>query len=110
MPSPPSSAWASTAAVRSGVARAVRIWAARPRSASCSSPKSKSMAPLPARVGEAETEHGDQLTLDLVRPPAEGQDEVGPVQLLELRLQNGAGRPGRQVRLLSDHLHHPPQR
>src|SRR6476469_8613579 len=80
---------------------------ARSATAVCSSSSWKSIVvPLhPWGPGQAQTEHGDQVPLDLVDPAAEGEDQrtlVGPV---EPAGEGAARRLLAQRSTLTEHLH-----
>ena len=76
---------------RSGVMRSPRICFARSRVAWASSESEKSIvveSSLAICSGHAETEHGDDVALQLVRAAAVGEDEQAPEGLLQLAPQH----------------------
>src|SRR5690606_18930153 len=61
-------------------------------------------------AGQAETEHADQVTLDLVGAAAEGQDQEAAVVHLEATLEERARGLAVQVRTRSDDHHQQAER
>src|SRR5579872_1953174 len=99
MPSPLS----STSARRSSERWPSKSFDAASTTASCSSLCEKSTVPLlPGSSRKAEPEHGDEIPLDLVGAPTEGEDQQTAVVAFQAAAEDRLGGPVLEVPALAD--------